>query len=180
MKGTKRDGGSKGTELNGGRRPTDLAGRPFPQVPLPDLNGKREDILGPSGSRVASVSCIAVGHSDCGTTRLAIPYLKRMHDRRRSDASVVLVLQDDAAAARALLADLRAELPVRLEADPYPLAAATGLTTVPTFFLVGRGGRVERVSEGFERAALEEMAGRLGVPRPFFAPGDAAPTLRPG
>ena len=159
---------------------TELAGRPFPQVALPDLDGKRQDILGASGSRVASVSCVVVGHSECGTTRLAIPYLKRMHDRRGPGASVVLVLQDDAAAARALLAELRAEMPVRLEADPYPLARATGLATVPTLFLVGPARRVERVSEGFERAALEEMAGRLGVPRPFFTPEDAAPALRPG
>jgi hypothetical protein len=121
-----------------------------------------------------------IGHSDCGTTRLAIPYLKRMHDRRGPGASVVLVLQDDAAAARALLAELDAEMPVRLEADPYPLARAIGLATVPTFFLLGADRRVERVCEGFERAALEEMTARLGVPRPFFTAEDAAPALRPG
>ena len=159
---------------------TELAGRPFPDIALPDLDGKRQDILGASGSGFASVSCVAVGHSECGTTRLAIPCLKRMHDRRGPGASVVLVLQDEAAVARALLAELRAEMPVRLEADPYPLARATGLTTVPTFFLVGPAGRVERVSEGFERAALEELAARLGVPPPLFAAEDSAPALRPG
>ena len=156
----------------------ELAGRPFPQVALPDLDGKRQDILGTSGSRFPAV-CV-IGHSDCGTTRLAIPYIKRMHDRRGPGASVVLVLQDDAAAARALLAELGAEMPVRLEADPFPLARKTGLSTVPTFFLVGPGRRVERVSAGFERAALEEMAARLGVMRPFFTADDAAPALRPG
>jgi len=159
---------------------TELAGRPFPQVALPDLDGKRQDILGTSGSRFSGVCVIAIGHSQCGTTRLAIPYIKRMHDRRGPGASIVLVLQDDAAAARALLAELRAEMPVRLEADPYPLAREMALSTVPTFFLVGPGRRVERVSEGFERAALEEMAARLGVMRPFFTADDAAPALRPG
>lgn len=153
---------------------TDLAGRPFPDIALPDLDGKRRSLLGASGS------CVALGHSECGTTRLAIPYLKRIHDRRGPGASVVLVLQDDAAAARGLLSELRAEMPVRLEADPYPLARATGLRTVPTLFLVGPARRVERVSEGFERAALEEMAGRLGVPEPLFTAEDAAPALRPG
>lgn len=155
-------------------RATDLAGRPFPEIALPDLDGKRQPIfLGAPGT------CM-IGHSECGTTRLAIPYLKRMHDRRGPGASVVLVLQDDADVARALLAELRAEMPVRLEADPYPLARATGLTTVPTFFLLGPARRVERVSEGFERAALEELAARLGVPPPFFAAEDSAPALRPG
>jgi len=153
---------------------TDHAGRPFPEIALPDLDGKRQPIL------LGTPSVCVIGHSECGTTRLAIPYIKRMHDGRGPGASVVLVLQDDAAAARALLAELRAEMPVRLEADPYPLARETGLSTVPTFFLVGPGRRVERVSEGFERAALEEMAARLGVMRPFFTADDAAPALRPG
>jgi hypothetical protein len=147
---------------------------------LPDLDGKRDDILGASASGSTPVVCVAIGHSDCGTTRLAIPYLKRMHDRRGPGASVVLVLQDDAAAARALLAELGAEMPVRLEADPYPLARATGLRTVPTLFLVGPARRVERVCEGFERAALEDMAAQLGVSGPFFTAEDAAPALRPG
>jgi hypothetical protein len=103
-----------------------------------------------------------------------------MHDRRGPGASVVLVLQDDASAARALLAEVGGTMPVRLEADPYPLAREIGLLTVPTLFLVGPDRRVEQVCEGFERAALEEMAARLGVPRPFFTAEDAAPALRPG
>jgi hypothetical protein len=123
---------------------------------------------------------VAVGHSDCGTTRLAIPYLKRMHERRGAGSSVVLVLQDDAASARAFLGEVQGDLPLRLEPDPYPLARALGLTTVPTLFLVDRKGIVERRSEGFQRAAFEEIAARLGVAAPFFLPGDAAPALRPG
>ena len=154
---------------------TDLAGRPFPDMALPDLDGKRQPFLfGASGS------CVAIGHSDCGTTRLTLPYLKRMHDRRGPGASVVIVLQDDAAAVRALLGPLASDLPIRLEGDPYPLARATGLTTVPTLFLVGPARRVERVCEGFERAAIEAMAGRLGVAAPFFDAEDKAPALRPG
>ena len=155
---------------------TDLAGRPFPDVALPGLDGKRQRlVLGASGACV-----IGLGHSECGTTRLTLPYLKRMHDRRGPGASVVVVLQDDAAAARALLAPLPSDLPVRLEGDPYPLARATGLTTVPTLFLIGPERRVERVCEGFERAAIEAMAGRLGIDAPFFDAEDKAPALRPG
>jgi hypothetical protein len=148
--------------------------RIFPDVALPDLTGKRQPVLG------ASASCVAIGHSDCGTTRLAIPYLDRMHGRRGPGTAVILVLQDDPSAARALLEEMGAELPVRLESDPYPLARAIGLRAVPTLYLVGPARRVERVCEGFERLALEEMAGRLGVEGPLFTAGDAAPALRPG
>ena len=166
----------KETERNGGLKETELAGRPFPEIALPDLDGKRQPILGTAGEWVV----VAVGHSDCGTTRLALPYLKRMHKRRGQGCAVVLVLQDDAASARALLAGAEADMPVRLEPDPYPLARALGLTTVPTLFLVDPAGVVERAAEGFQRAALEEMAARLGVSGPLFTAGDAAPALRPG
>ena len=154
---------------------TDLAGRLFPNMLLPDLVGTPRPIVEAAGSCV-----VAVGHSDCGTTRLALPYLKRMHERRGRGASVVLVLQDDAAAARALLGGGDAAMPVRLEPEPYLLSRELGLTTVPTLFLVDPAGVVDQVSEGFQRAAFEEMAGRLGVPGPLFTAADAAPALRPG
>jgi hypothetical protein len=142
---------------------------------LPDLDGKRQPILEAAGSCV-----VAVGHGDCGTTRLALPYLIRMHQRRGQGSAVVVVLQDDAASAGALLAGTEADMPVRLDPDPYPLSRELGLTTVPTFYLVDPAGVVVRAAEGFQRAALEEMALRLGVSGPLFTAGDAAPALRPG
>lgn len=155
---------------------TELAGRPFPNVALQSLDGKRQRILGAAGSW----KLVAVGHSDCATTRLVVPYLKRMQDRRAGGASVVLVLQDSPQAARAFLSELGADLPVRLEAEPYPLSAALGLGTVPTLFLVSPAGIIEHVCEGFQRAAVEDFAGRLGVKAPFFTAADKAPALRPG
>lgn len=155
---------------------TELAGRPFPPIALPGLDGTSEPVVGAAGSW----NLVAVGHSDCGTTRLVLPYLMRMRARAGPRSSVVLVLQDDADAARAFLAETGNGLVVRLEADPYPLSRELGLTTVPTLFLVSPAGRIEARSEGFQRKALEEIARRLGVTAPFFRPTDAAPALRPG
>jgi hypothetical protein len=156
---------------------TELAGRPFPNVALPDLDGTARPILGAAGSSV-----VALGHSDCGTTRLLVPYVQRLHERRGPGSSVVLILQDDAATARAFLKDLDLDLdlPVRLEPEPYALSRELGLTTVPTLFMVSPAGRIESRSEGFQRAALEALAEGLGVPPPLFSPGDKAPALRPG
>jgi hypothetical protein len=149
----------------------------FPKVSLPDLDGTSRPVIeAPPGAR----TLVAVGHSDCGTTRLLLPYVQRMHERRGPGSSVVLVLQDDAATARALLSDLDVDLPVRLEPEPYPLSSELGLATVPTLFLVSSAGLIERASEGFQRAAIEDLAQRLGVPPPFFLPADPAPALRPG
>jgi hypothetical protein len=154
---------------------TELAGRPFPNPTLPDLDGKRAPILGAAGSCV-----VAIGHSGCGTTRLLVPYLQRMHDRRPAGTSVLVVLQDVPADARAFLSELKAGLPVLLEPEPYALSRQLGLTTVPTLFVVDPSGRVERRSEGFQRATLEDAARRIGIESPFFLPADAAPALRPG
>jgi hypothetical protein len=149
----------------------------FPKVFLPDLDGTSRPVL---NARRGFRSLIVIGHSDCNTTRLVAPYVQRMHERVGARSSVVLVLQDEAVAARAFLSELDLDLPVRLEPDPYPLSQGLSLTTVPTLFLVGPTGLVERRSEGFQRAVLEDLAQRLGAQAPFFLPADTAPPLRPG
>ncbi len=122
---------------------------------------------------------VLIGHGDCSTTLLTLPYFERIH-RRRSRGTALLVLQDDAAAARGLSAELALSVPIRLEAEPYPLAATLELVAVPTLFLVDREGRIARVSEGFDRDALESLAERLGVEGPLFVPEDRAPAFKPG
>jgi AhpC/TSA family len=149
----------------------------FPDVDLPGLDGRRRRL---AEAWARATALIAVGHSECGTTRLALPFVDRIHRRRPPTAAAVAILQDDAKAARALVDELRLQLPVLLEEDPYPLAARIGLGTVPTLFIVSPEGRIEAVAEGFRRADLEAFAARLEVPPPFFVPGDDAPPLRPG
>jgi hypothetical protein len=121
-----------------------------------------------------------MGHSDCHTSRLVAPYVQRMHERVGPGSSVVLVLQDEPATARAFLSELDLDLPVRLEPEPYALSQQLELSTVPTLFLVGSTGLIELRSLGFQRAAIEDLAQRIGVKPPFFLPGDTAPALRPG
>jgi hypothetical protein len=149
---------------------------PFPNLALPGLDG--------GGGPLASawrdaVALVLIGHGDCSTTRLALPFLERIH-RRRTQGTALLVLQDEAAAARELQAELALSVPIRLEPSPYPLADALRIEAVPTLLLVGRDGRIERVSEGFDRPALEAFAERLGVDGPLFEPADRAPAFRPG
>ena len=67
-----------------------------------------------------------------------------------------------------------------LESDPYPLAAALSLEVVPTLFLVGPDGTIEKTVQAFNRAELEGFAARLGVEGPLFVPEDNAPATKPG
>jgi len=149
--------------------------RTLPPLELPDLDGTPRPLF---EAWAGGEGVVAIGHSDCRTTLLALPFVERLH---RRGARVLLVLQDDEAAARGLVRRFGLEMPVRLEADPYPLARAIDLLCVPTLLVTGAEGRIERVSEGFSRVELLAIAERLGADEPpLIAPEDDAPAFRPG
>ena len=148
----------------------------FPRLSLRARDGGSQPVV----DAAVPLTLVAIGHSECGTTRLLVPYLARLWATRGPGSSVVLVLQDDAPAAQAFLEDLGVDLPVLLEAEPYRLAQALELTTVPTLYLVTADGAIETRTEGFQRQAVEDLAARLEAQAPFFLPTDKAPALRPG
>jgi hypothetical protein len=152
-------------------------GNPFPAHALPDLEGQERPL---EVAWTEGPALFLVGHRDCGTTRLTLPFVDRIHARRPPHASVIAILQDDAAAARALMADLGLSLPVRLEADPYPLSAELKLRAAPTLMLVSRDGNITRAAEGFSRDELEAFSQALGIAEPLFSPDDTAPPRRAG
>lgn len=151
-------------------------GSRFPDRPLRDLSGGTRR---PSDSWREGPALVAVGHGDCATTRLVLPYVDRIH-ARRGRASVLLILQEDPRSGGDLVAELGLSVPACLDEDPYPLSSDLGLGTVPTLFLVAHDGVVSRVVEGFSRRDLEDLARELGVRGTLFAPDDDAPAFRPG
>lgn len=153
------------------------AGDAFPDRVLRDPQGQAHR-FSPAWS--SGPALIAIGHAECGTTLLALPYVQRLWSRRGAGASVVVVLQEDAAGARALVSELALTLPVRLDETPYPLSREVGLQTVPSFFLVGGDGRVVRTAEGYDRDDLEAFAVALGSSGPLFGVDEGGPRYRPG
>jgi hypothetical protein len=123
---------------------------------------------------------VAIGHGDCATTRMALPFVDRLHRRRGPGREVVVVLQDTPSDARALAEELDLQVPILLEADPFPLAAALDLRTVPTFMLVDGQGRIAAACEGFRRDDLESFGARMGLLGPLFTAADGAPLQKPG
>jgi len=151
---------------------------PFPLLSLPDLEGAERPFVTAWAARPA---LFVFGHRDCITTRMTLPFVDRIHRRRPPDTSVIAILQDDAESVRELRRDLELDLPVRLEADPYPVAAEMDLRTVPTVMLVGTDGRIARTCEGFKRDELEALARAMGMVGPLFTEADAGlPPRRPG
>jgi hypothetical protein len=148
--------------------------RRFPAASLPDIEGREAPV---GAAWAAGPALVVLGHRGCKTTRQTLPYVDRMH---RRGARVLALLQDDAGSAAELARELGLLLPVRLESDPYPLAAALGILSVPTLMLVEPGGSIVAVSEGFRRGDLDRFASRLGLAPPLFVPEDQAPAHRPG
>ena len=150
---------------------------PFPAHSLPDLEGLPRPL---AVAWAEGPALFLVGHRDCGTTRLTLPFVDRIYSRRPPHASVIAVLQDDAEGARTLMADLGLSLPVLLEADPYPLSAELKLRAAPTLMLVTREGTIAKAAEGFSRDDLEAFSQALGIAEPLFSLDDTAPPRRPG
>jgi hypothetical protein len=145
----------------------------FPALTLPALEGAPRDL-----SRAAGPALVVLGHGECETTRLLLPFAERIHRGRRAGTEVVVVLQDTPEDARALVREMRLLAPVLLDPAPWRLGAALRVRTVPLTLLV-RAGLIEEAWPAFRRADLERAAAAVGV-SPLFAPDDVAPALRPG
>lgn len=157
--------------------PGALAAGPFPNMRLPGLSGSERSL---SESWRSGRALVLIGHEECNTTQKTLRYVDRIHSRRAPEHGVVAVLQDDAHAAARLKRGLGLELPLLLESDPYPLAQALQLVTVPTLFLVSPDGEIQRVSQGWNRADLEAFAEAVGVAGALFDADEAVPARKPG
>jgi hypothetical protein len=149
----------------------------FPSLALPDVAGAAQPL---AQAWAHGPALILIGHRTCKTTRETLPWVERIHRRRGPGATVLAVLQDDPATANELVAAQGLTLPIRLEADPYALAAALDLTTVPTLFAVSPAGEITALSEGLRRADLEELGRHVGVAGELFTAEDKVPAGKPG
>src|SRR5262249_19273897 len=122
--------------------------------------------------------------SDCPTCRLTMPFVDRLDRRLRTRGArtrIAAVIQDPLDDAADFAPELGLALDLASEPEPYPLASAFGVRTVPTLFLVGEDGRVHRTVEGFDRDALEDLRREAGAgAEPLFGPADSVPAFRPG
>jgi hypothetical protein len=153
------------------------SGQAFPDPALPGLDGEATSL---SADWLGAGCVFVVGHTDCRTTRLILPYAARLRAGAGNGVRVRAILQDDAETALGMLGDLGVDLPTSLDPSPFVLGGLLGLVTVPTTFHVGPDGIVRSVVEGFDRAALERLGRELELSEPLIAPDEDVPALRPG
>jgi len=123
----------------------------------------------------------------CPACDLVMPYLIRLAEAyRREGWQLWVVSQNVAESSRQYAQRFGASFPVLVdEPEEWAVSHAWDPPATPTLFLIGRDGRVETVTWGFNKADLNEMAERiarhLGEPPKLVAQrDDGNPDVRPG
>jgi thiol-disulfide isomerase/thioredoxin len=153
-------------------------GFPFPSITLRDARGA--PVAAPSGETL-----YVVFKTTCPTCELTWPYLERVRRATGDGMRVLAISQDDAKKTRAFNTRLNSKVETVYDPPPYPASDRLGITTVPTFFRVGPGGRIEETLVGFDRERLKEFA-RHGAslegrpPAEIFRDDEDVPAFKPG
>jgi peroxiredoxin len=159
-------------------------GQTAPGFSLPSISGKVVSLA----EAVARGPVVAAFFKiRCPTCQFTLPFLERLFKAYGSDNVTFLgISQDDAADTREFCQEYGVTFPALLDdEDGYEVSSAYGLTNVPTFYLISPQGKVQVVSVGFAKKAVEQiselLARFLGRPAmPVFLPGEIVPETKPG
>ena len=153
-------------------------GAVFPQVELETESGAR--FVPPRAETLYGFF-----KTTCPTSELAWPYFDRIRRIGARSLAVFAVSQDDRPETARFNERLGVDVETLYDPSPWKASAALGLTNVPTFFLVGPGGRIRETVVGFQRPKLETLAARAAKlagrhSARLFPIGQKMPLIVPG
>ena len=128
-------------------------------------------------------SLIAFFKQSCVTCRLTLPFIERLH-RHYPALQVLGISQDDAEDTSAFVQQTGLTFPVVRDGD-WKVSTAYDLFTVPSVFLLDKGGSVRRVNMGWNKEQYlglsDEIARVLDTaPVPLLTDSDKVPIFKPG
>jgi thiol-disulfide isomerase/thioredoxin len=123
----------------------------------------------------------------CPVCQFTFPFLERLHKTYGGTGSIqspagnnaatfLAVSQDDALDTREFCTGYGITFPALIDAEPYAISNAYGLTNVPSVFLISPDGTVKLTSIGFDKTKLEAMAAELAQARRSL--GEGGPALQ--
>jgi len=114
----------------------------------------------------------------CPVCQMTLPFLERIH--RGGTLPIYGISQDDAEDTGGFLRQFGLTFPMLLDREEsgYPASNAYGISSVPTIFVVERGGKVSRAIEGWQKSEMERLGELAGVA--VFRKDDRVPALKPG
>ncbi|HEY7389751.1 MAG TPA: TlpA disulfide reductase family protein [Bryobacteraceae bacterium] len=119
----------------------------------------------------------------CPVCQLTLPHLQRIHSHSKLSSSKLLVYgvsQNSAADTRDFNHRFGVTFPTMIDSSKagYLVSNAFGISHVPTLFLLGPGGVVERVTEGWLKAEIRKLGELAGVDP--FQPDVSVPESKAG
>lgn len=113
--------------------------------------------------------------ADCPTCQLALPYLNKLTG---DSVRILGIGQDPEPATTEFVRQMQIRFPVEIDRS-LVISRAYDPQSVPTMFLLDQSATVQRIVEGFDKAALNELAAAVG--HQAIAPDhDGAPPWKPG
>jgi peroxiredoxin len=114
----------------------------------------------------------------CPVCQLAFPYLERLFAGGK--LKVYGINQNDPEEAQEFNQEFGITFPTLLdnEETDFVTSNAYGISSVPTAFLIGPGGKIERVIEGWSKRDMEWLGQQSGVN--VFRQGDSVPEWKAG
>ena len=113
----------------------------------------------------------------CPVCKMVAPMLTKLSE---GGARVVAVGEDPPEAIAQYNETQGQRVPSLSQPPPYEVSAAYGLEAVPTVFLVGADGGIERAIAGWNRDIWNELAASVGLAEPLSTPDDGLRPFRPG
>lgn len=116
----------------------------------------------------------------CPVCQMTFPFLERIHAAAGAALPIYGISQNDARDTREFAREFGITFPMLLdpEDDEYPASNAYGISSVPTIFLVERGGTISSVSEGWARRDIADLGERAG--KNPLRPSDNVPEFKAG
>src|SRR5271170_6485973 len=126
-----------------------------------------------SGSAMPALRLLAILQTDCPTCRLITPYLNTL---ARDQTPVTGISQDAEDATTDFVRQMEVRFPI--ERDPgLEVSKRFQVVTVPTLYVLDEHDRIVRQEPGFDKQALNEIAGLFGH-APVASPFDGAPASK--
>jgi len=149
-------------------------GATAPEILLPNVHGEVVS-LASQYARPEEPVLVVLFKVSCPTCQLVLPLLERLWKAR---GQVLGISQDGAPATKDFGAHFQLTFPILLDAAPYPVSQAFGITNVPSLFLVRENKEIVWTSMGFERSEIEELGHLLHTA--ILRTTDKLPERKPG
>ena len=113
----------------------------------------------------------------CPVCKMVAPMLTKLAE---AGIRVMAVGEDPPDAIARFNENENQRVPALTEPAPYKVSDAFGLEAVPSIFLIGEDGEIQRAIPGWSRDTWNELAAAAGLTEPLSTPEDKLRPFRPG